>query len=107
MVSTCPSSMHSIVAVRRLSGVRKPSSPIRRPGRSSTPISFKFSGDGQEHFVGCVVLLEQNIALAIFALGHKRLEPFHRRIALRCGTRLLDQSEHLTEANGIDGEQQE
>ena len=29
-----------INAVRRLSGVRKPSSPIRRPGGSSTPISL-------------------------------------------------------------------
>ena len=32
--------MHSMVAVRRLSGVRKPNSPISCPGGSSTLISF-------------------------------------------------------------------
>jgi hypothetical protein len=67
----------------------------------------EFPGHGQEHLVGCVAFFHQNIALAILSLGHERFEPFHRRIALGCATRLLDQNEHLTKAKGIDGNHQE
>ena len=42
----------------------------------------------------------------MFAIGHDRLS-LHRRIALGGGARLLDEGEHLTETNGIDGQQQE
>ena len=31
----------------------------------------EFSGDGQQHFVGGIVLPEQDVALAVFALGHE------------------------------------
>ena len=54
-----------------------------------------------------VALLHQDIALAIFALGHERPEPFHRLVALRCAARLLDESEHLAETPGVDGNHQE
>ena len=50
---------------------------------------------------------EQSVAPTIFALGHERFEPLHRGIALRRDTCLLDQIEHLTEANGIDRQQQQ
>src|SRR5947208_16043678 len=67
----------------------------------------EISGDGQKHLVSLVALLEQNIALAIFALGHEWLEPFPRRVALCCATRLLDEVKHLTEADGIDRQEQQ
>ena len=56
---------------------------------------------------GRVVFFEQNIALAVFALGHERLEPFHRGVALRRAARLLHENEHLTEAIRIDGDHQQ
>ena len=36
----------------------------------------KLSCDRQEHFVSCIILLEQCVAPAIFSFGHERLEPF-------------------------------
>src|ERR1700756_1660373 len=59
----------------------------------------KLTRDRQQHFVGPVAFLEQSVALAIFALGHERFEPFHRHIALRRIARLLDELEQLTETN--------
>ena len=65
------------------------------------------SGDGQQHFLRGVVLFEKRVALAIFARGHERLEPFHRHVTRRRGTRLLDEVEHLMKAKGVDGQQQQ
>jgi hypothetical protein len=42
----------------------------------------------------------------IFALGHKRLEPFHRPLPTHAIACLPHEVEHLTEANGIDRQQQ-
>src|SRR5262249_32976994 len=62
----------------------------------------KLACDRQEHFGRCITPIEQFIAAAIFALGHERFEPFHRHVTLRCVASLLDELEHLPEANGVD-----
>ena len=53
--------MHSTVAVLRLLGVRKPSSPHRTSGRKlDTEFSHQeFSANRQEHLVGYISLLAQ------------------------------------------------
>src|SRR6516165_665210 len=109
MVRTCPSSMHSTVAVRRLLGVRKPSSPMRRPGRSSTPISLtrNFPVTVRNISVAASSFLNSLSPLAIFAFGHEWFEPFHRHVTLRRVACLLNELEQLTEANGIDRQQQQ
>src|ERR1700750_1854924 len=103
MVSTRPSSIHSIVAVRRLSSVRKPSSPIKRPGGTSTLISTTRNLPVTVSSIS----LAASPALAILAVSHERLEPLHRHVALCCGARLLHESEPLTGTVGIDGNHQE
>src|SRR6516164_8993988 len=102
MVRTCPSSMHSIVMVRRLFGVRKPSSPMMLPGGSSTPISLT------RNFPVTVSDISAAGSPLLYNLSPRRYLRSvmnglsHSHVTLRRVASLLDELEHLTETNGID-----
>src|SRR3954470_1542096 len=98
--------MRSMVAVRRLLGVRKPSSPIRLPGGSSMLNSLTRN----------FPLTVRNISLAaspflnnLSPLRYLRsvMNGLSHSIDVSPCVRLFDEVEHLTKAKAIDGDQQQ
>jgi hypothetical protein len=65
-----------------------------------------FAGLGQEHFVGKVALVKENVALAIFPPFHVGPQPIHRQVGARRDANLLDQRQHLIEADRMHRQQQ-
>src|ERR1700738_3975031 len=60
----------------------------------------------QEHFVGKVAFAKKNIALSEASPVHERLQPVHGQVAGGGGTDLLDQLQHLKEAERVERKQE-
>jgi hypothetical protein len=60
------------------------------------------AADDIEHVLGFFVLVEQDLAGGALALGHERLQPFHREVAVDGFLHVAHQLQHLVQAIGID-----
>src|SRR5471030_403324 len=58
-----------------------------------------------EHAFGLLVLVEQHLAGRAFALGHERLQPFHRQVAIDGFFHVAQQLQHLVQPVGIERQQ--
>src|SRR5471030_403326 len=63
------------------------------------------AADNVEHAFGLLVLVEQHLAGRAFALGHERLQPFHRQVAIDGFFHVAQQLQHLVQPVGIERQQ--
>ena len=63
---------------------------------------LELAADDIEHVLGFFVLVEQYLAGSALALGHERLEPFHREVAVDGFLHVAHQLQHLVQAIGVD-----
>ena len=62
--------------------------------------------DDVEHVLGLLVLVEQHLAGGAFALGHERLQPVHRQVAVDRLLHVPHQLQHLVQPVGIEHQHQ-
>ena len=60
------------------------------------------AADDIEHVLGFFVLVEQDLAGGALALGHERLQPFHRKVAVDGFLHVAHQLQHLVQAVRVD-----
>ena len=60
------------------------------------------AADDVEHVLGLLVLVEQHLAGGAFALGHERLQPLHRQVAVDGFLHVAHQLQHLVQPVGIE-----
>ena len=63
------------------------------------------AADDVEHLLGLLVLVEQHFAGRAFALGHERLQPLHRQVAVDRFLHVAHQLQHLVQPIGIERQQ--
>jgi hypothetical protein len=63
---------------------------------------LELAADDIEHVLGFFVLVEQYLAGRALALGHERLQPFHREVAVDGLLHVAHQLQHLVQAVGVD-----
>ena len=104
MVSTLPSAMHLIRLGSPVFGSDESKFAQEPPGRNSNANFHdqELTGYRQEHFASNVALLKQYLTFSVFPRTHVRSKPIHRQIALRGNPRLLDQFQHLAQADDVD-----
>jgi hypothetical protein len=73
--------------------------------RSRVSTQAVVSRHNKEHLIGTLAFAKERLPASYVAGGHKRLQPVHIEIALRCLTHTLHQLQHLIQPNAVNRQQ--